>query len=100
MIFLDRQAVLKVLYENIKDKSKVRTSQRVVELQHGVDKVTAKTSDGTSYEGDLVIGADGIHSVVRTEMWRIANEESPGYIPVDEPTGTRLSFIVTAAHMV
>lgn len=88
MIFLDRQAVLQVLYDNINHKTRVRTSQKVVSVQHKDEGVVVKTSDGNSYEGDLVIGADGIHSVVRTEMWRTANEESPGYIPVDEPKGS------------
>jgi 2-polyprenyl-6-methoxyphenol hydroxylase-like FAD-dependent oxidoreductase len=31
------------------------------------------TQDGSVYTGDLVVGADGVHSKVRSEMWRIAH---------------------------
>jgi hypothetical protein len=40
------------------------------------------------YEGDIVVGADGIHSAVRDEMWRLGKEQSPGYFPEDENSRT------------
>lgn len=80
--------VLQVLYENIKDKSKVLTEKRITQI--GVDEkgVKATMADGSTYEGDILIGADGIHSTVRQHMWDIANKTSPGYIPASEKTGT------------
>jgi 2-polyprenyl-6-methoxyphenol hydroxylase-like FAD-dependent oxidoreductase len=40
--------------------------------------------DGTEEVGDLVVGADGVHSVVRALMWKKANETVPGYISAAE----------------
>lgn len=76
--------VLQVLYNNIRDKSKILTDKRVVAVKMVDDGVIAKTSDGSSYKGDILVGADGIHSTVRAEMWKIANELSPGWIPANE----------------
>jgi 2-polyprenyl-6-methoxyphenol hydroxylase-like FAD-dependent oxidoreductase len=76
--------VLQVLYENIKDKSKLLKNTRVTKVEMGSDSVTAIAADGTKYTGDILVGADGIHSQVRQEMWRIADEISPGYIPSSE----------------
>jgi hypothetical protein len=48
----------------------------------------AYTQDGSMYEGDIVVGADGIHSAVRDEMWRLGKEQSPGYFSEDENSRT------------
>lgn len=77
--------VLQVLYDNIRDKTKILTKKHVQKVDMTDDGVVVKTSDGSSYKGDILIGADGIHSSVRGEMWRNANEISPGWIPSDEP---------------
>ncbi|TVY17126.1 FAD-dependent monooxygenase andE [Lachnellula arida] len=82
--FLDRQMVLKVLYENIKDKTKILTKKQVKRVEVTDSGVVVTTSDKSSYKGDILVGADGINSSVREEMWRIANEMSPGWIPSDE----------------
>lgn len=86
MLFLDRQTVLKVLFENIQDKSKLLTGKCVVNIKLEDDGVTVTTKDGSVYNGDICIGADGIHSNVRSEMWRNADALCPGYIPDTEPT--------------
>lgn len=82
--FLDRQMALQVLYENIKDKSKLLKNKKVTKVEIGSDSVTAIAADSTKHTGDILVGADGIHSQVRQEMWRIADEISPGYIPSSE----------------
>lgn len=76
--------VLQVLYNNIQDKTKVLINKRVKKVDMDDNGVTVRTSDGSTYKGDILVGADGIHSSVRGEMWRIANEMSPGWIPSDE----------------
>lgn len=82
--FLDRQMVLKVLYENIKDKTKILTKKSVQNVELTDDAVVVTTADKSTYKGDILVGADGIHSSVRGEMWRLAEEISPGWIPSDE----------------
>jgi 2-polyprenyl-6-methoxyphenol hydroxylase-like FAD-dependent oxidoreductase len=79
--------VLLVLYDNIKDKNKVLTTKRVQGVEITDDDVVVRTSDGSFYEGDILVGADGIHSTVRGEMWKIANKQSPGWIPSIEASG-------------
>lgn len=76
--------VLKILYDNIKDKSKVITNKCVLKVDMTDESVAVKTTDGSSYSGDILVGSDGIHSSVRDEMWRIANQLAPGWIPSDE----------------
>ncbi|KAF5023417.1 hypothetical protein F66182_4517 [Fusarium sp. NRRL 66182] len=82
--FIDRQAVLKILYENLESKDAVLCNQRVVSVKALEDGVEVTTSKGETYRGDILIGADGLHSTVRKEMWRIAHELSPGYFAADE----------------
>ncbi|OJD33921.1 fad binding domain protein [Diplodia corticola] len=86
VIFVDRQMILQALYDHLQSKDKILTSKKVrsVSLQEKGVKVT--TEDGSVFTGDVVIGADGVHSTVRKEMWRIADELEPGYIPASEHT--------------
>jgi 2-polyprenyl-6-methoxyphenol hydroxylase-like FAD-dependent oxidoreductase len=48
------------------------------------DGVQVITDKGKVFKGDILVGADGIYSTVRQEMWRIGTKESPGYFPIDE----------------
>lgn len=84
--------VLQILYENIKDKTKILPNKRVIKVQLEQGGVQAFTGDGHIYKGDILIGADGIHSTVRNEMWRLSEKISPGYVPASEATGGRLSY--------
>lgn len=79
MIFLDRQQLLQTLFDNLKDKSKIHTSCEVFKLENLDGMVELSTVDGTIFRGDIVVGADGVHSRVRQELWRIADGEDPSY---------------------
>ncbi|KAI8302434.1 FAD-dependent monooxygenase andE [Colletotrichum sp. SAR11_240] len=91
-----RQMLLQVLHDNLKQKNKVNPSKRVNKIDLSEKGVTVYTTDGSIYEGDIVVGADGIHSTVRSEMWRIGIKETPGYFPHNEqsrvPVDTRCIF--------
>ncbi|KAH7377289.1 hypothetical protein BKA66DRAFT_513594 [Pyrenochaeta sp. MPI-SDFR-AT-0127] len=82
-IFIDRQAVLQVLFDSLKFKDRILTSKRVNRVEHGKDHVKVFTQDGSMYTGDIVVGADGIHSAVREEMWRAAHDDKSGLFPSD-----------------
>jgi salicylate hydroxylase len=50
--------------------------RRAVEVEQGPEAIRLLLSDGTSFEVDVVVGADGIHSLLRA---RVGSEESPRY---------------------
>ncbi|KAF4455187.1 hypothetical protein F53441_2425 [Fusarium austroafricanum] len=83
-IFIDRQMLLKALYNNLKSKSSILPGNRVESVREVERGVEVRTAKGEVYRGDVLIGADGIWSTVRKEMWRIGNKKSPGYFPADE----------------
>ncbi|KAH8891947.1 FAD/NAD(P)-binding domain-containing protein [Thozetella sp. PMI_491] len=85
MFFNDRKAILETLYTKLQDKSKVLANKRVVRLETTKSGVRAHTQDGEAFEGDMLIGGDGVYSTVRKEMWRIAEETKPGYFDKTEP---------------
>ncbi|KAH0426457.1 FAD binding domain protein [Colletotrichum camelliae] len=81
MIFIDRQMLIQVLYSNLRHKERVLTSKRAVSVEILESSAQVTTKNGEVFSGDIVVGADGIHSTVRKEMWRNA---PPGYFPHDE----------------
>lgn len=81
---MDRQLVLEALYNHLWDKTKVRVGKKVERIEHTAKGVTIYCKDGSTFDGDLVAGADGVHSVVRNEMWRNADAIEPGKITDDE----------------
>ncbi|KAF4498040.1 Zeaxanthin epoxidase, chloroplastic [Fusarium agapanthi] len=84
MVFLDRQMLLQVLYKSIKDKTKILTNKRVVRAELVNGGVHAVTSDGTIIAGDILVGADGVNSAVRSGMWKLAGRLSPGLFDPNE----------------
>jgi 2-polyprenyl-6-methoxyphenol hydroxylase-like FAD-dependent oxidoreductase len=76
--------LLQVLHSNIQHKDRLLTKQRVTRVETNDDGVKVYTQDGSEFTGDIVVGADGIHSTVRNEMWRNGGDKCPGYFPDDE----------------
>jgi 2-polyprenyl-6-methoxyphenol hydroxylase-like FAD-dependent oxidoreductase len=60
-ILFDRQTCVTYLYEGLPDKSKIQTNKRLERIEHTETGVRVHLSDGTIEEGDIVIGADGVH---------------------------------------
>ncbi|KAL8788616.1 MAG: hypothetical protein Q9195_007211 [Heterodermia aff. obscurata] len=85
--FLDRRLYLQILYDALPDKTRVHLGAKVVGIEETTNGVSARTSNQASYDGDIVVGADGVHSRVRNEMWRIADTVSPGFISAGEKQG-------------
>ncbi|KAI0145484.1 FAD/NAD(P)-binding domain-containing protein [Xylariaceae sp. FL1272] len=84
LIFFERQMLLKVLYENLQSKEHIYLNSRVSGINHLQDGVEVTTKDGYVHKGDIVLGADGIHSRVRKEMRRMALMDNPTYFDPDE----------------
>jgi FAD dependent monooxygenase len=71
------------LYDQLEDKSRIVLNKKVMRFEHGEGSVTVRCEDGSVFVGDLVVGADGVHSRTRKEMQRIANEKEPGLMDGD-----------------
>jgi FAD dependent monooxygenase len=69
--------MLEILYNHLPDKSKILCSKRVVDIQSTPDAAIAITDDGSSYVADMIIGADGVHSLTRNVMWKMMEKTDP-----------------------
>ncbi|KAK8099895.1 hypothetical protein PG999_010269 [Apiospora kogelbergensis] len=69
-----RLHVMQVLYETLApaSKQKILTGKKVVDIQTTRDGVQVHCLDNTTYEGSIVIGADGVHSKTRGFMRSMA----------------------------
>jgi FAD dependent monooxygenase len=76
--FLDRQKLLEILYQRYPDPSKIRLKERVTAIKTSDSGATVTTANGSVYRGALVVGADGVHSIVRQEIWRASEKLSSG----------------------
>ena len=63
----------------------LRLGKEVVSISLREDRSTLQFSDGRKESFDLVVGADGIHSVVRTALW---GEDTPRYTGMVSYRGT------------
>ncbi|KAE8365079.1 hypothetical protein BDV27DRAFT_171886 [Aspergillus caelatus] len=70
VIFLTRQQVLDVLWNRLPDKSRVLAGKKVVKMEQSSTEATVQCLDGSTYTGDIVVGADGVHSIIHKEMCR------------------------------
>ncbi|RDH29022.1 FAD/NAD(P)-binding domain-containing protein [Aspergillus welwitschiae] len=70
VIFVERQRVLQVLFEHLPDTKRVLLGKKVIDITASDDQAIVKCLDGTNYEADIIVGADGIHSITRRKMIR------------------------------
>jgi len=81
----ERRVFLKSLYDQLENKERVLLNKKVLGIEHVGDEVIVRCQDGSEYRGNLVVGADGIHSKTRGEMKRYAEEFGPpGLIDEDK----------------
>jgi 2-polyprenyl-6-methoxyphenol hydroxylase-like FAD-dependent oxidoreductase len=98
---IHRADLHKVLLSKL-DKSSIQLNKKVVDYVKNGDEVSIKFQDGTSYETDYLIVADGIHSPLRKKLlpdslprfagytcWRaIIENVEPGVVEASETWGT------------
>ncbi len=89
-----------------------RAGMRLERVEQSGDRVAAIFADGTRAEGDLLIGADGIHSTVRAQLLPEVTPRYAGYVAwrgvIDESELTpdehallfgRMSFCLPAGEL-
>jgi len=64
----------------------------VREIKQSVSGVEVVLNDGTVESGDMVLGCDGVHSLVRSAMWDHASKTTAGLITAKEKTCASKSF--------
>lgn len=79
-----RHGILKTLYDSLPEQSKQRilVNKKVVALDIKEQSVSVRCSDGTEFEGSIIIGADGSQSAVREctkELARKSSSESEAF---------------------
>ncbi|RYO88713.1 hypothetical protein DL764_008700 [Monosporascus ibericus] len=74
--FLERRQVLQLLYDHFPNRSKILTGKRVLGVDHLNRGVRVHCDDGSDFTGDIVAGADGVHSQIRQAMWQHAESHN------------------------
>jgi 2-polyprenyl-6-methoxyphenol hydroxylase-like FAD-dependent oxidoreductase len=67
---INRQKFLQVLYDELPDKARIYQGASVAEIRETKTGVTVNLADGRVFDGDMVVGADGVHSKVRRLMYQ------------------------------
>ncbi|KAE8151336.1 hypothetical protein BDV25DRAFT_152791 [Aspergillus avenaceus] len=68
IIFMERRRALEILHSHIHGKSRLHANNAISSYDELEDGVVVTTQDGLSHYGSILIGADGVHSRVRTLM--------------------------------
>lgn len=63
----------------------IHMNSKVVSVNQDHDSVTVQCADGTSYRGDILIGADGAYSTVRQSLYETL--EKDGMLPETDKGG-------------
>ncbi|KAL4901104.1 hypothetical protein BDW74DRAFT_182200 [Aspergillus multicolor] len=74
MRVIERGQLIRILRKRLETKDgevRVIPNKRVVRFQETTSGILAQCSDGTSFEGDMVVGADGIHSICRRAIGEV-----------------------------
>lgn len=74
-MLVDRASLLHMLYDSLPDReARVRTGKQVVSVETHDTGVKATCKDGSVYQGSVVVGCDGVHSIVRQRMCELRAE--------------------------
>ncbi|KAI8630518.1 hypothetical protein F5Y19DRAFT_48544 [Xylariaceae sp. FL1651] len=96
---LERRLFLQALYDTLEHKERIHVGKRVADIIESDDGVKVTLKDGLEYTGDLVVGADGVHSLCRELMWKHANETIEGYISAAEKRTMKTTYVAIIANV-
>ncbi|KAF9351664.1 hypothetical protein BGX34_000425 [Mortierella sp. NVP85] len=95
-LLLARPRLYNILLKRI-PPSRISFGKRVLRTEEQCGKVNIFCSDGTSYEGDILVGADGASSSVRQSLYKQMEEK--GRLPksdTEKSTATYVSVVGVA----
>lgn len=78
---------MRVLDEHLLDREKVVLNTAIRKIEQSSEGVVAHCENGDTIEGDIAVGADGVWSLARREMWRHAEEAGDGKLFANDKTG-------------
>lgn len=66
-LMFHRAELVRLIYDALSDddKAKIHLNKKLASIENTEDGVLATCADGSTYEGSIVLGADGAHSKVR-----------------------------------
>ena len=62
------------------DPDALHTGHRFVSLSESASEITARFENGDTASGDILLGCDGVHSVVRSVLWGADEPRFTGYV--------------------
>ncbi|KAG0280765.1 hypothetical protein BGZ95_008791 [Linnemannia exigua] len=72
-------------------REKIHFNKKVVSLEDDKDGITIRCADGTTYEGDILVGADGAYSGVRQSLYK--RMDKAGTLPSSDTDELSKGFI-------
>lgn len=78
-----RADLVQCLYDSLSDadRARVHVGKRLAGVETTADGVVVTCADGSTYEGTMVLGADGVHSMTRSLMREHALRADPASEP-------------------
>lgn len=93
---VERRNVVLSLLNHVRRKECIKTGKKIVHIVHSREQskpITVFCADGSTYEGDLIVGADGVWSKVRSEMWAAVEQGICGNFHVQRERQGKHSLI-------
>lgn len=72
-------------------REKIHFSKKVMSLEQNKEGVMIRCADGTTYHGDILVGADGAYSAVRQSLYK--RLEKHGKLPLSDGNELNKGFI-------
>jgi len=89
---MERRLALEIMYDNLPDKSKILSGKKATHVSETQNGVRVTLADGSHEEGDIVVGCDGVRSMVRDKIWEMADKAAPNLISDREKNCKSMSF--------